>query len=117
MPRWLFAVLVLAVLQLLLWVFARSLRFLWGDTRRRWLTATVFVAGVYRAGVVARAALAVVFGGRRRVCAVPLRQAIRTGKGGDRVACFFADGFRRAVRLGFFQCEQHGGAPLCGRAR
>lgn len=45
MPRWLFAVLVLAVLQLLLWVFARSLRFLWGDTRRRWLTATVFVAG------------------------------------------------------------------------
>ena len=45
MPRWLFAVLVLAVLQLLLWVFARSLRFLWGDTRRRWLTAAVFVAG------------------------------------------------------------------------
>ena len=45
MPRWLFAVLVLAVLQLLLWVFARSLRFLWGDTRRRWLTVAVFVAG------------------------------------------------------------------------
>jgi len=45
MPRWLFAVLVLAVLQGLLWVFARSLRFLWGDTRRRWLTAAVFVAG------------------------------------------------------------------------
>ncbi|WP_409951077.1 metallophosphoesterase [Cardiobacterium hominis] len=45
MPRWLFAVLVLAVLQLLLWVFARSLRFLAGEKRRRWLTATVFVAG------------------------------------------------------------------------
>ena len=45
MPRWLFAVLVLAVLQLLLWVFARSLRFLAGEKRRPWLTAAVFVAG------------------------------------------------------------------------
>ena len=45
MPRWLFAVLVLAVLQGLLWVLARSLRFLAGEKRRRWLTATVFVAG------------------------------------------------------------------------
>ena len=45
MPRWLFAVLVLAVLQVLLWVFARSLRFMLGGKRRRWLTAAVFVAG------------------------------------------------------------------------
>ena len=45
MPRWLFVVLVLAVLQGLLWVLARSLRFLAGEKRRRWLTATVFVAG------------------------------------------------------------------------
>ena len=35
MSRWLFVVLVLAVLQGLLWVLARSLRFLDGDGVRR----------------------------------------------------------------------------------
>ncbi|WP_298644237.1 metallophosphoesterase [uncultured Cardiobacterium sp.] len=44
MPRWFFVVLVFGVMQLLLWVFARSLRFLLRDRPRR-LTLAVFLCG------------------------------------------------------------------------
>ena len=43
MPRWFFVLFVFLVMQLLLWVFARSLRFLLGDRPRRHLTALIFV--------------------------------------------------------------------------
>ena len=43
MPRWFFILFVFLVMQLLLWLFARSLRFLLGDRPRRHLTASIFV--------------------------------------------------------------------------
>ena len=43
MPRWFFVLFVFLVMQLLLWVFARSLHFLLGDRPRRHLTTSIFV--------------------------------------------------------------------------
>lgn len=114
MPRWFFVLFVFLVMQLLLWVFARSLRFLLGDRPRRHLTALIFVLAdglllvtmtrlfpvlfIVQAWMIASLWLWFMVA----AVAYPLRQAFCPAAGGTVAARVFADGFRGAFCLGIF---------------